>query len=112
MHDGPPYLNLLGWVDRFRLGWRVLLGCDPRGIVQRVVRIESGRFSEDFRNEICLGRLWGRGDRRLLEDFFEVSDLQGFADTRVLERTKRDFCQRDSQFGLHRQPRLEEARGA
>ena len=73
-----PYLGLLGWnesVGRFWLGWRVLLGCDPCGIVQRVVRIESSGFSEDFRNEIRLGRLWRWGDRRLLEDLFEVGNL-------------------------------------
>jgi hypothetical protein len=62
----------------------------PCGIVQRVVRIDSGRFSEDFRDEIGLGRLWRQRDRSLLEDLFEVCDLEGFAYTPCVRAQKEE----------------------
>ena len=65
--------------------------CRPCGVVQHVVHINSSRFGNDFRNELRLGPLRRCGDRSLLEDFFEVGDLQGFSGAHASEGTKRDF---------------------
>ena len=88
------YLNLLrrgGWIGGllnghvsfrggFWLGRRGSLWYHSSRVAQRVVRIDSSRFSEDFGNEIGLGRLGRQGDRRVLEKLFELDNLEGFSD--------------------------------
>lgn len=116
--DGPSYPELVrrsgrvvGWLEGrvgfrggFWLGRRVVLWGHPRRIVQRVVRIDSNGFSEDFRNEIRFGRLRRQGDRSLFEDVFEVGDLEGFPDTPRVRVHRGRFLFKDSQFGFHRRP--------
>ena len=82
----------VGFHGRCWFGRRVLLWGHPCGIVQRVVCIDSSRFSEDFRDEIDLGRLWRQRDRSLLEDLLKVSDLEGFPCTSGVRRQE-DECQ-------------------
>ena len=45
-----------------------------------MVRIDSSGFGEDFGDKIGLGWLGRQRDRRVLEDPFEVSNLEGFSD--------------------------------
>lgn len=61
-------------------------------VVQRVVCIDSSRFSEDFGNEIGLSRPGRHRDWRLLEDLFEVGNLEGFSGDSPCVKRAEDSC--------------------